>query len=319
VKHALNVTIFLLGMFLVTQLLGLAVINAYSPRTEIAINQATGQQEAVNVTPQLPYGMQPPEMKPEVSFLSIIFSIFLATAFILLIRKFKIHILLRIWFFSVVVLAIGITFNAFISKFLQGPAQVLALVVALPLAFYKVFKRNIIVHNITELLVYPGIAAVFVPILNVWTTIALLIVIAIYDVYAVWHAKFMQKMAKYQIQQLKVFTGFFIPYVANKDRIKIERIKHTNLSQNAKIKKLKKLRIKVNLAMLGGGDVSFPLIFAGVLLRAYGIMPALLIALTSTLALALLFMLAKKGKFYPAMLFLTPACIIGWIIGVLIG
>ena len=318
-KHALNVTIFLLGMFLVTQLLELAVINAYSPRTEIAVNQTTGQQEAVNVTPQLPYGMQPPEMKPEVSFISIIFSIFLATALILIIRRFKINILLRIWFFSVVVLSIGITINAFISRFLQGPVQMLALVVALHLAFYKVFQRNIWVHNITELLVYPGIAAVFVPILNVWTTIALLLIIAIYDVYAVWHAKFMQKMAKYQIQQLKVFTGFFIPYVAKKDRARIERLKHAKLSQTERIRKLKKLRIKVNLAMLGGGDVSFPLIFAGVLLRAYGIMPALLISLISTLALALLFLLAKKGKFYPAMLFLTPACIIGWVIGVLIG
>lgn len=315
-KHTLKITLFLLGMFLATQLIGLAVIQAYSPRLGTEVINGTLQN--VTVQPELPYGMQPPEMEPEISLISIIFSIFIATALILLIRKFRLVSLLRIWFFSVVLLAIGVTFNALLSRFFEGPVHILALVIALPLAFYKIFERNMLVHNITELLIYPGIASVFVPILNVWTTLVLLVIIAIYDVYAVWHAKFMQKMAKFQIEQLKVFTGFFLPYVAKKDRDKIQNIKSAKLNEKEKIKKLKKLRIKVNLAILGGGDVAFPLIFAGVMLRQAGILQALIITFISTLALALLFALAKKGKFYPAMLFLSPACILGWLIGLII-
>jgi len=258
-------------------------------------------------------------MQPWEVISSIMFSIFLATVIIFVIRKFNWVTLMRLWFFSVVILAVGITLNAFLLQlpFFGGPVYMLSLVLAVPLAFSKVFERNMLIHNFTELLIYPGLASFFVPILNVWSAIVVLVLIAVYDVYAVWHAKFMQKMAKFQINQLKVFTGFFLPYVARKDRVKIERIRSQNIKEKDKLKKLKKLRIKVNLAILGGGDVAFPLIFSGVILVKSGLLPALIVSFTATLALALLFFLAKKGKFYPAMLFLSPACIIGWLIGLM--
>lgn len=309
-------------MFFATQLIGLFVINNYNtPVQHTIFNETTQNYEVVNAPPQLPYGMQPPEIAPEISLISIMLSIILATAIFFLIRKFKIPILLRIWFFAVVALSMGITLNAFFLKIIgiafESQLQIIAVSIALCLAFYKIFRRNMILHNLTEIMIYPGIAAVFVPILNVYTALILLAVIAVYDVYAVWHSKFMQKMAKFQINQLKVFTGFFIPYIAKKDRHRIQKIKSAKLSEKAKIRKLKRLKIKVNLAILGGGDVTFPLIFAGVLLKTYGLLPALIVIFASTIALALLFLMAKKGKFYPAMLFLSPACIIGWLIGLL--
>ncbi len=312
-KHNLKITSLLLAMFLVTQFIGLAVIQAYSPHVEEVVNATTGAIENVTIMPELPYGMQPPEMKPEVSLTSIIFGIILATLLIFLFRKLKARLLLRLWFFSVVVLSMAIVFNAALSKFLVGEVQLLALIIALPLAFYKIFERDILVHNLTELMVYPGIAVIFVPLLNIWTAIALLVAIALYDLYAVWHSGFMQKLAKFQIQQLRIFTGFFVPYVAKKDRIRIQKIK----MQRKKGRGLKEVKIKVNLAILGGGDITFPLIFAGVILRASGLWHALLISLIAALALFVLFILAKKGKFYPAMLFLSPACILAWLAGLL--
>ena len=289
-------------MFLFAQLLGLAVIHAYSPQQEQVVNATTGAIEDVITTPPLPYGMQPPEMQPRDAFTSIIISIIIATLILFFLMKKKANLLLRIWLFSVVTISMAIVFNAFLSKlsFLSN-VQMLAFVLAFPLAFYKIFLPNKITHNLTELLIYPGIAAVFVPILN--------------DVYAVWHSGFMQKLANFQMQQLKVFTGFFVPYVAKKDRAKIARIKALPQKERGRI--LKRLKIKVNLAILGGGDVTFPLIFAGVILRASGWIPALLISVISTVALFLLFAFAKKGKFYPAMLFLSPACILAWLVGML--
>ncbi|MFH1249165.1 MAG: presenilin family intramembrane aspartyl protease [archaeon] len=304
-------------MFLATQLIGIAVLHIYNtPIQKQLYNETTGQIENVTSLPSIPYGMQPPQMQMWEAISSIIFSIFLATALILLIRKFKWISIMRLWFFSVVILTVAITINAFLIKipFLGEPVYLLALVIALPLAFAKVYERNIIIHNATELLVYPGIASFLVPMLNIWGAMLILALIAVYDVYAVWHAKFMQKMAKFQIEQMKVFTGLFLPYVAKKDRVRIQNIKTANLTENKKMAKLKKLKIKVNLAILGGGDIAFPLVFAGVLLRDYGVIPALIIALISTLTLAFLFLLAKKGRFYPAMLFLSPACIIGFFI-----
>ena len=184
---------------------------------------------------------------------------------------------------------------------------IVALIIALPLTFFKIFKRNILVHNATELLVYPGLAAIFVPILNVWTIIVLLLIISVYDMYAVWKSKFMVGLAKYQIQNLKIFTGFFIPYLTKNQLLNYRK---------AKVKG-KKSRVKVSLAILGGGDVAFPLVFAGVMLRTAGLVPALIIVAFSTIALMALFAYSRKGKFYPAMPFITAGCLIGWLITLL--
>jgi hypothetical protein len=57
---------------------------------------------------------------------------------------------------------------------------------------------------------------------------------------------------------------------------------------------------------------------AGVVFRALGLIPALLIVLGATLALAGLFYASKKGKFYPAMPFITAGCFVGLVIAYLI-
>ncbi len=320
-KHPLKITIIILAMFLLTQIIGLAVINAYSPYVKEEAREVNGTIiiENVSVQPQLPYGMQPPEMKPEISLASIILSIILATGIILLLRKFGATFLLKVWFFSVIVIAIGITLNAFFSAYLHVLyAELISVLLAVPLTIYKVFKRNVWVHNLTELMIYPGIASVFVPILNTWTIIALLLVIAVYDVYAVWHAKFMQKLAKFQIQKIGVFTGFYIPFIRKRDRVRIKRLMGMKLNEKETNRRLRKMKVKISLAILGGGDITFPLIFAGVILRTAGLLPALFIIGVSFISLMLLFIFAKKGKFYPAMLFLTPGCIVGWLLSLLI-
>lgn len=295
-KHNIKITIILLSMFLITQLIGLAVINAYS-------------------TQELPYGMQPPEMKPEVSLTSIIIAFAVAIFLILLLMKIKSVFLLRIWFFAVAIMALAITFNSALLKL--NYSTYIALIIALPLAFYKVFKRNFLVHNLTELLIYPGIAAIFVPILNIWAIVLLLLLISVYDIYAVWHSGFMQKMAKFQINKVKVFAGFFVPYLGKAQKQKIKLLKQKYKAQKSK-DKLKKTKIKVNLAILGGGDVVFPLIMAGVVLRALGFLPALTISIFATVSLLFLFIAAKKGKFYPAMPFITAGCLAGLLLGYLL-
>ena len=126
--------------------------------------------------------------------------------------------------------------------------------------------------------------------------------------YAVWHSGFMQKMAKFQMNEVKVFAGFFIPYLSKRQKKEIRLLKQ---KYKKKIpKKYKNKKIKVSLAILGGGDVVFPIIFTGVVFQVFGLL-ALIIPLFSTLSLLFLFVVAKKGKFYPAMPFITAGCIIG--------
>jgi len=299
-KHSVKITIILVSMFIITQIIGLFVISVY---TNGVI---------------LPYGMEPPEdLNQETSIISILFAFVIAISLFFLLTRIKAEKFLRLWFFIVTIIAMALTINAVLSysNYIFYVSFV-ALIVAIPLAYLKVFQRNLIVHNITELLIYPGIATVFVPILNVLGIIILLLVISLYDIWAVWHSEFMQKMANYQINNLKFFAGFFIPYAGKKEKQKIKLLKQKYKGKSEKVieKQFKKSKIKISLAILGGGDVIFPIITAGVFYKVYGIFPALIITLSSILALSYLFIAARKGKFYPAMPFITIGIYLGMIV-----
>jgi presenilin-like A22 family membrane protease len=301
-KHEARIVLTLLVMFVLTQLIGLYVIDAYSPKTVTEI--VNGTSVNVTVAEEIPYGMQPPEVQPQISLVSIIFSFAIAIFLFFLLTRLKARIWLKIWFVFVIYICLAVAIYAIILKlFPDANANLIALLIAIPLTFYKAIKPNLVVHNVTELLIYPGLAAVFVPILRTWSIIVLLLLISIYDMYAVWKSSLMANLAKYQIQKLKIFTGFFVPYLP----------KGMKLAKKGKGKKM-----KIAIAILGGGDVAFPLIFAGVILRASGIIPALIIIAGATVALLGLFMYSKKGKFYPAMPFLTAGCLIAWLISLLV-
>tara|TARA_Y100000310_G_scaffold281798_1_gene302562 strand:- start:1014 stop:1913 length:900 start_codon:yes stop_codon:yes gene_type:complete len=292
-------------MFVVTQLIGLAVINAYTPQIE----QIEIDGELVNVTTNpLPYNLEPPtDLDKKSSLISIVIAFVIAILFIFFLTKLKAALFIRLWFFFVVALVVGITLNALLNYFNIQYASIIAIIISFPLAIWKIFKRNVIIHNITELMIYPGIAVVFVPLLNIWTIIILLVLISLYDMWAVWHSQFMQKMANFQINELKIFGGFFVPYLNKKQRAQVKNAK----VQMKKGKKIKAKKMKVNLAILGGGDVVFPIITAGVILRTLGLTQALLVTLGATIALFLLFYYSQKGKFYPAMPFITAGLLAG--------
>ena len=292
-------------MFIITQFIGLYVVNHYSSTKII-------DGKIVNVAaPSLPLGLETPELREEREFNQIF--IFIMVAFVisialfLFLTKFKAESLLKLWFFAVVSIALVISFTAIFPQF--NYALVLALIIAIPLAFIKIYKTNFLIHNLTELIIYPGIASVFVPILSIWTVSALLIVISVYDIWAVWHSGIMQKMAKYQIDKLKIFSGFFVPYVSKKVKMDLRKLKKSEL---------KKKKIKVNVAILGGGDVVFPIITAGVMLKTLGFGSAILVIAGATLGLACLFFFAEKKKFYPAMPFISAGIFAGIILSYLV-
>ncbi len=303
-KHNLKITLLLLAMFVLAQVVGIYVANSYLPETIQVMNETSG--EMINVSQyNLPYGLDPPEdVSPKTSLTSIVIALIVAILLLFTLMKFKAEIVLKVWFTVVVILGIALAINAFIINI--PSSALIALVIALPLGVLKIFHRNIYLHNLTEILIYPGIASVFIPILSIWTVVLLLVLISLWDMYAVWKSGIMMKMARYQMENLKVFSGFFVPYIGKKERAMISKMKEMKLK--GKMKKNKKF--KVNVAILGGGDVVFPIILAGVVLRTLGIIPALVIALGATVSLALLFYFGQKGKAYPAMPFITAGCLI---------
>lgn len=290
-KYNLKITAVLLGMFIIAQFIGLFVVNHYLPSEN-----------------NLPFGLETPQPQNQSEysqlFLFITFAFVIAIFIFFFLSKLRIEFILKAWFFFVVTIALTISFFSVLFHISYGFTA--AFVLATILSFIKIYRRNFIVHNATELLIYPGIAAIFVPLLNVFTVIALLLLISVYDAWAVWHSKIMIKMAKYQMDNLKIFSGFFIPHTTKKIKAQIKKWKNS-LSK----KQLSKKKIKVNVAILGGGDVVFPIITSGVMLKSYGIMPALFVIVGATLGLSYLFFMAEKKKYYPAMPFITTGIIVG--------
>lgn len=301
-KHKLIITIILLSMFLVTQVIGLFVVSIYAPTEQTIINLETGEKENITTALQIPYGMSAPEEFDKTTNLtSLILSFTIAILLIFFLIKYKWKFLIKIWFFSVIAISLSISFISLMQKNIPG-IEWLILIVTIPLSFFKIYKPNIYIHNFTELFIYPGIAVIFVSMLNIWTSLILLVIISFYDMWAVWHSGIMQKMAKFQMKELKIFGGFLIPYLNKSIKNKINKNKKNK-------KKLKK--VKVPVAILGGGDVVFPIIVAGTFLYEFGILPAIATIVGAFIGLTFLLLISQKKKFYPAMPFITIGIFLG--------
>lgn len=299
-KHNLRITTIILAMFILTQFIGLYVVDTYSTQKVI-----DGNITQINATKQIPYGMGVDLETPEeynTTFTSIFFSFLIAFLIIYALTHLKAKRVMKGWFFVVTVLALGIALTAILPKF--NHVAIASLIIAIPVAFSKVFRQGILSHNLSELLIYPGIAAIFVPILNLKWTIVLLVLISLYDAWAVWKSKIMLKMAKFQMEELNVLGGFMIPYADKKERAKIKKIKEQLKAKKITEEQAAKKKVKVKMAILGGGDIVFPIITSGVVLKTWGVLPAIGIIAGALLGLSYLLFFGKK-KAYPAMPYIS--------------
>ena len=257
-KHRLWVIVLLLLLFFLAQIVGLIV----------SVHYTTGA--------QLPLGIERPQMNPETSYLSFFFVILIATAIALFLLHFRLFLLWRFWFLLSIFVTLVISLNAFFSFFV-------ALAFAIVFSLWRIFKPNPFVHNLSEIFVYGALAALFVPLLTLFSAFILLVLISIYDYIAVRKTAHMVKLAKSQ-GDAKVFAGLLIPYGKN-------------------------------VAMLGGGDIGFPLLFGAVAMHTFGLglldFRTYIIPLCAGLLLLALFVKGEKKKYYPAMPYITLGCVLG--------
>jgi presenilin-like A22 family membrane protease len=280
-KHNWMITLTLIILFFVSQVVGLVVVDSYFEKSE--------EKEWKSLPSILGVDVERPEISPKLSIVYMTVAIILGTVLILFIVSFKRVFIWKLWFLLSVILCLQISLAAFLN-------EIFALFLALFFGFWKVFRSNFFVHNLTELFIYGGLAVIFVPMLNPFYAIILLFLLSCYDMYAVWKSKHMIKMAKFQTKA-GIFAGFLIPYYKKKE----DKSKKVNLE-------------KKRTAVLGGGDVGFPLIFTGTVLVKYGLFSALIVTIFSTFALFILLFLSKKDRFYPAMPFLSAGCFLGFAI-----
>mgnify|MGYP001284640421 CR=1 FL=1 len=292
-KHTLKITLILVFIFFITQVIGLSITNKYiDHKTIVETGEVTFE--------ALPYNLERPQIEESTSYIWILSAIIIVTLLMLVLIKFRKMNLWKLWFFLAVFFTMAIAFSAFIN-------QTIAAILALVLALIKIYKPTTILQNLTEIFIYGGLAAIFVPVMNIFAVFALLILISIYDIIAVRHTKHMIKLAKFQTKS-KIFAGLLIPY----GKGKITK-KDKGVIQKKGVGKI---------AVLGGGDIGLPLIFAGVIMKdlmlnnpeLIGFLKTLIIPVFVSLALLYLLVKSEKNKFYPAMPYLTVGCVVGYFV-----
>lgn len=295
-KYNFRVTAILLALFVSAQIVGLVLVNGSIediktlPSGQIVIEHSE--------TP-----VERPQTQGFESLAYILIGVAIATGLLLIIAKFGLLKLWKAWFFLAIWLTVTVALSVYIS-------WIYATAIAILLAVAKIFYRDPIIYNATEVLVYSGIVVLFTPIFDIlWVTV-LLLAISVYDIIAVRRTKHMVTMAQFLIQG-GLFAGLAVPLEKGK---RLSRSKIRPVAKGAKA-------VKQQAAILGGGDIAFPMLFTAVLLEwlitaqglersmAFGL--SLIVTVTATAALAGLFWIAKKGKFYPAMPFLTAGCLVG--------
>ena len=203
-KHNLNVTIILIAIFIITQIVGLTLINLDIKSVQNVNGTITINHQETAIGPR-------PQTEGAGSFIYLSGAVFIGTILVLILIRYKKRNLWKTWFFLAVVLSITIALGTFLSK-------TLALILAIIFAIMKLYKPNILTHNLSEVLIYSGIAVLIVPILDIFWVTMLLIIISFYDMFAVWKSKHMIKMAEFQTKS-NVFAGIMIPYEQKRSAI----------------------------------------------------------------------------------------------------
>ncbi|MFH1848647.1 MAG: presenilin family intramembrane aspartyl protease [archaeon] len=297
-KHNLRITLFLITLFILTQVVGLALISK-----DLKVETIDGRPAVVHSDTAI--GARP-DVSGASAFAYLVVAVFIGTVLLLVLIRFRRVMIWKLWFF----LAVWLTTTVAVGVLIDANA---ALLISFVLAGLKIFRPNVFVHNATEVLMYSGIAILLVPLFDLYWAAGLLLVISVYDVYAVFKSKHMVKMAKFQAKS-KMFAGLFIPYAAGKPA--------KSMAAGGSLKPA-----PVKNAILGGGDIAFPLIFTGVVMERLvesgisgqlAFVESAAITLLAAASLFALFVIAKKDKFYPAMPFVSAGCFMGYAVVCLI-
>lgn len=345
-KHNLRITIVIVAMFIISQLIGLGIVMSYDHFFGATHNNIVQQAKEQNITlaePNISIAKEllppPVEIEKPTSFadtlknfgdissliVSALFAFALGAALFFLLLKFGVVKVVKWWFALVIFLCLTVASILILYPLLGGTlitifgatislSEIIAIPLALILIFYKLVRKNLLIHNITELFIYPGLAILLIPLFKeIILATTLLLGISIYDIVAVWRSNYMVNLAKFQMEKLQVFGGFFVPYVKKEDRAKIKLVRAKIKAKKIKFNssEVRSAASKIKVAALGGGDIAFPMIFLGSIFLTLGLTAYLITLATTALALLFLLLFSKKDRAYPAMPYLTVGSLLG--------
>ncbi|MDI3544265.1 MAG: hypothetical protein PWQ28_546 [Candidatus Woesearchaeota archaeon] len=313
-KHSYSIVGLLCMIFFFAQVFGL--FSASYSFNLVEINQSSDslkQDEAQEF-----FGRT---IKENIYFITAITAgIIIASIIVLILNRFNKQRIWRIWYGFAVLFCVYITLSIFFNRSIALSFALIAMMI-------KLSKRHLyLLKIIIEILIYTGIAIIFSFNLTPFWAFILLLIISIYDYLAVFRLKHMITIAEFQ-KKTGAFSGIMIGYKDKKEMTKDYTKEDSGIKKDEEIKKGKRYKnereIREKTAILGGGDIVFPLIYnisffqwASLLFlsESLAFLATSIIALIQTLSIFLLLILGKQNKYYPAMPFLTASTFLGSIL-----
>jgi len=119
-KHDLPVTLVLVGLFVVSQLVGLGTISAH---LQPEVNKTTG---TIDISyPPTAIGEAPAVKNKSASFVYIVIGVLIGTLILLLFMRFKFNTAWTYWFLLSVILTLAVAWGVFIPRMVAIPLAII--------------------------------------------------------------------------------------------------------------------------------------------------------------------------------------------------
>jgi presenilin-like A22 family membrane protease len=185
------------------------------------------------------------------------------------------------------------------------PAAAYAVAIVAGIAW--LFWARIWLHDLLLLITLAGSGSVFGFLFSPWTFMIFMLVVAVYDILAVRFG-FMVWMAD-KLSETYTLPAFVFPRKIRDWKLPLRNVQVGNLEKEESVRR--------DYAILGGGDIGFPLMFAVSVFFAANLASAILVgifALMGVISAFLIQLLWLKGKPMPALPPITLLSLIGFLI-----
>lgn len=216
-------------------------------------------------------------------------------------------IMLQVFFILAVFSGLDILFGTFVGE----PG---ATILAVGLIAFRFFKPTVLIHNLLIVGGLAGIGGMLGLTLFPRDVIILLIILAVYDVIAVYKTKHMVKMAEEMIKK-RVILGIIVPEKVLGFKASMIDVEHDKIPAG----RISKPGERVKFMILGGGDLALPLLLIASVAHR-NILHSIIILIFSLfglLAMNLIF-IKLKSRPMPALPPLAFFSILGYLVSLLI-
>ncbi|MDY6788626.1 MAG: presenilin family intramembrane aspartyl protease [Candidatus Nanohaloarchaea archaeon] len=236
------------------------------------------------------------------SGLYLVLMIVAVTGLMLLLYKYKLKFLTKIWFY----LAITVSILAFFLSFLPALPT---LIIAICLIMLRIRTRSMWTRNIIDIFSYAGVGALFGTMIG-WIPAAIfLVLLSVYDTVSVFMTGHMVSLAEEGLDT-DTFMGVMYPK-GDVEPDKVEQINKTVKGHGDANSS------EVRIGVVGGGDIIAPMIFSISLIESFGMLSAFLSSLGAMTGLYFLMNWMEEGRYYPALPIIGLGAALGLLLSLL--